>query len=305
MELRPEFVPHAPHQKSRSTRGSRRLARSRFRRKDERRRGPDWPSREEPGRILDLRPHSKLKPLLPCRARNQPVAPEVVVVHVQKRKGHAILAGHIHDELARPAGLFERVYRSAEHHEQVYVALRPCLAPCLRAEDNKLLGAITVRRPEYRPGVGKGRSDGLCDMDGRIVHAQTLKKGDLSGKEVYPEVTCRWIYGAPGDEDSYQQVSRDENDEYRGITTERAQRILEAVGVRFRAEVEEPILGEESERDIVSTKWARKSKCSSQSDFVTTVPHAAGDQKADNCCRVKLVRWGQSPGGKASRGRAT
>jgi ribosome-binding protein aMBF1 (putative translation factor) len=38
---------------------------------------------------------------------------------------------------------------------------------------------------------------------------------------------------------SVQQVSRDENNEYRGVSTERAQRILEVLGVRFRAEVEE------------------------------------------------------------------
>jgi hypothetical protein len=40
---------------------------------------------------------------------------------------------------------------------------------------------------------------------------------------------------------SVQQVSRDENNEYQGISTERAQRILYALGVRFRLEVVEPI----------------------------------------------------------------
>lgn len=40
---------------------------------------------------------------------------------------------------------------------------------------------------------------------------------------------------------SVQQVSRDENNEYQGISTKRAQRILDALGVRFRLEVEEPI----------------------------------------------------------------
>jgi hypothetical protein len=40
---------------------------------------------------------------------------------------------------------------------------------------------------------------------------------------------------------SVQQVSRDENNEYQGISTERAQRILDAMGVRFHLEVEEPI----------------------------------------------------------------
>ncbi|MEX2347928.1 MAG: helix-turn-helix transcriptional regulator [Balneolaceae bacterium] len=36
------------------------------------------------------------------------------------------------------------------------------------------------------------------------------------------------------------QVSRDENNEYHGITIEKAQRLLEILGVRFKAEIEEP-----------------------------------------------------------------
>ncbi len=42
---------------------------------------------------------------------------------------------------------------------------------------------------------------------------------------------------------SVQQVSRDENNDYHGVSAERAQRILEVLGVRFRAEVEEPVTG--------------------------------------------------------------
>jgi ribosome-binding protein aMBF1 (putative translation factor) len=37
------------------------------------------------------------------------------------------------------------------------------------------------------------------------------------------------------------QVSRDERNEYHGITVERASRILDALGVRLRSEVEQPI----------------------------------------------------------------
>ena len=40
---------------------------------------------------------------------------------------------------------------------------------------------------------------------------------------------------------STQQISRDERNEYRGISAERAQRILETLGVRFQAEIEEPV----------------------------------------------------------------
>ena len=42
---------------------------------------------------------------------------------------------------------------------------------------------------------------------------------------------------------SVQQVSRDENDEYQSITVKRAQRVLDALGVQFSLELDEPILG--------------------------------------------------------------
>jgi transcriptional regulator with XRE-family HTH domain len=50
---------------------------------------------------------------------------------------------------------------------------------------------------------------------------------------------------------SVQQVPRDENNEYQGISTERAQRILDALGVRFRLEVEEPIPQGDSDQEKV------------------------------------------------------
>lgn len=40
---------------------------------------------------------------------------------------------------------------------------------------------------------------------------------------------------------SESQVSRDENNEYHGITLDKAQRILETFNVRFKAEIEEPV----------------------------------------------------------------
>lgn len=46
------------------------------------------------------------------------------------------------------------------------------------------------------------------------------------------------------------QVSRDERNEYHGIGVDRAQRILEAFGVHFRMELEEPLL--DQERELVS-----------------------------------------------------
>lgn len=46
---------------------------------------------------------------------------------------------------------------------------------------------------------------------------------------------------------SESQVSRDENNEYHGISVERAQKILEALDVRFRMEIEEPLTETEPE----------------------------------------------------------
>jgi DNA-binding XRE family transcriptional regulator len=37
------------------------------------------------------------------------------------------------------------------------------------------------------------------------------------------------------------QVSRDENNEYHGITVEKAHRILETFNIRFKAEIDEPV----------------------------------------------------------------
>lgn len=42
------------------------------------------------------------------------------------------------------------------------------------------------------------------------------------------------------------QVSRDENNEYHNVTVERAQRILEVMGLSFRMEVEDPVIGEDA-----------------------------------------------------------
>ena len=53
---------------------------------------------------------------------------------------------------------------------------------------------------------------------------------------------------------SVQQVSRDEQNEYEGITARRAQRILDTLGVRFRLEVEEPVLDDDVPDDADDRK---------------------------------------------------
>jgi transcriptional regulator with XRE-family HTH domain len=89
-----------------------------------------------------------------------------------------------------------------------------------------------------------------------------MRRGDLSALHDLRSIG-RWLIGAriargwslsdlaDALDVSVQQVSRDENNEYQGISTERAQRILDALGVRFRLEVEEPIPQEDNDQEKV------------------------------------------------------
>lgn len=91
---------------------------------------------------------------------------------------------------------------------------------------------------------------------------ERMRRGDLDALHNLTSIG-RWLIGARIAKGwsiseladalgvSVQQISRDENNEYRGVTAERAQRILEALGVRFCAEVEEPIQGQENPREAV------------------------------------------------------
>lgn len=47
------------------------------------------------------------------------------------------------------------------------------------------------------------------------------------------------------------QVSRDETNDYHGISVDRAQRILEALGVRFEAHLTEPVVDEVAGKELV------------------------------------------------------
>ena len=51
---------------------------------------------------------------------------------------------------------------------------------------------------------------------------------------------------------SVAQVSRDEKNEYRGITIDRAQRLLEVMGLQFRMEVESPALVQQHDSNVVA-----------------------------------------------------
>ena len=88
------------------------------------------------------------------------------------------------------------------------------------------------------------------------VEAYTqMKRGDLGPLQSLTAIG-RWLVGARiarglsqaalaerlGVHES--QVSRDERNDYRGVTAERAQRILEALGVRFTAEAESLLEGD-------------------------------------------------------------
>jgi hypothetical protein len=90
-----------------------------------------------------------------------------------------------------------------------------------------------------------------------------MRRGDLSILSDLQSIG-RWLIGAHiakgwslsrlADElgVSVQQGSRDEQNEYHGITTRRAQRILHALGIRFRLEIEEPVFDGENDREAVA-----------------------------------------------------
>ena len=72
-----------------------------------------------------------------------------------------------------------------------------------------------------------------------VLHSLTSIGRWLIGIRIARGMTQRQLAERLGVAES--QVSRDERNEYYGITVERAQRILEALGTRFRMEIEEPI----------------------------------------------------------------
>ena len=86
---------------------------------------------------------------------------------------------------------------------------------------------------------------------------EQMRRGDLGSLHDLTHIG-RWLVGARIAQGLTQQelaerlgvsaaqVSRDERGDYHGITTERAQRILEALGVRFRAEAANPVLAGEN-----------------------------------------------------------
>jgi len=96
----------------------------------------------------------------------------------------------------------------------------------------------------------------------KIETCEQMRRGDLSTPHDLRSIG-RWLIGAriakgwslsqlaDALDVSVQQVSRDEQNEYEGITTRRAQHILDALSVRFRLEVEEPIREDKSDRDAV------------------------------------------------------
>jgi len=91
---------------------------------------------------------------------------------------------------------------------------------------------------------------------------ERMRRGDLSSLHDLRTIG-RWLIGAriakgwslsdlaDALDVSVQQVSRDENNEYQGISTERAQRILDTLSVRFRLEVVEPIPQNDDEQRAV------------------------------------------------------
>lgn len=91
-----------------------------------------------------------------------------------------------------------------------------------------------------------------AQLEEEVETYQRMRRGDLGALHNLRGVG-RWLIGARIARGwsvtdlaealgvSVQQVSRDENNEYHGVSAKRAQQILDVLGVRFRAEVEEPL----------------------------------------------------------------
>lgn len=93
---------------------------------------------------------------------------------------------------------------------------------------------------------------------------ERMKRGDLGALRNLTSIG-RWLIGVRIAKGLTQQeladrlgvapsqISRDESNEYHGISVERAQRILEALGVRFEAHLTEPVISEADRRELVGT----------------------------------------------------
>lgn len=93
---------------------------------------------------------------------------------------------------------------------------------------------------------------------------ERMKRGDLGALQNLTSIG-RWLIGvriakgltqqelAERLDVAPSQVSRDESNEYHGISVERAQRILEALGVRFEVQLTEPVITEANRKELVGT----------------------------------------------------
>jgi transcriptional regulator with XRE-family HTH domain len=91
-----------------------------------------------------------------------------------------------------------------------------------------------------------------------------MRRGDLSALHNLRSIG-RWLIGArigkgwslsdlaDALDVSVHQVFRDESNQYQDISTERAQPILDALGLRFPLEVEEPIPQDSNDQEAVPT----------------------------------------------------
>lgn len=91
---------------------------------------------------------------------------------------------------------------------------------------------------------------------------ERMKRGDLGALTNLTSIG-RWLVGvriakgltqqdlADRLDVAASQVSRDENNEYHGISVERAQRVLEALGVRFEVHLTEPVIGEVNPQELI------------------------------------------------------
>ncbi len=125
------------------------------------------------------------------------------------------------------------------------------------AEHRERLGALGLDAEELKRALDPLRSFHL-QLEDEVQSYERLKRGDIGellnlhglgttlvALRIARGLTQRELAGRLGVHES--QVSRDERNEYHGVTVERASRILDAMGVRLRSLFDHPVLpGDES-----------------------------------------------------------
>jgi hypothetical protein len=90
---------------------------------------------------------------------------KLLVTQMDDGEGHAVLDRCVNHEVARAAGLRERIYRTVENDEEIDVAVRMGVTSGLRAEQDDPTESTAVDLLEGLASILQGRADGRGDVE--------------------------------------------------------------------------------------------------------------------------------------------